>query len=75
MLQLADIAEICHACVPPVPHMFTQPDLLIVNHGHSYSDSVCAMCFWEHVEMFVIVSGAAMCVYAANYLTKRAQEG
>ena len=40
--------------------MFTQADLLIVNHGHSYIDYVCAMCFWEHVEMVVIVSGAAI---------------
>ena len=47
-----------------VLHMFTQADLLIVNHDHSYSDSVCAMCFWKHVEMFVIVSGAAIWVYA-----------
>ena len=39
-------------------------------------DYVCAMCFWEHVEMFVIVSGAAIWVYATNYLTiKPAQEG
>ena len=52
----------------------TQPDLLIVNHDHSCSASVCAMCFWEHVEMFVIVSGPAIWVYATNYLTKRAQE-
>ena len=41
--------------------MFTQADLLIVNHGNSYIDYFCAMCFWEHVEMFVIMSGAAMC--------------
>ena len=44
--------------------MFTQADLLIVNHGHSYIDYVCAMCFWEDMEMFVIVSGAAIWVYA-----------
>ena len=54
--------------------MFTQADLLIVNHGHSYIDYVCAMCFWEQVEMFVIVSGAAIWVYAKNYLTKRASD-
>ena len=53
-------------------HMFTQTDLLIVNNGHSYIDYVCAMCFWEHVEMFVIVAGAAIWVYATNYLTERA---
>ena len=52
--------------------MFTQADLLIVNHGHSYIDYVYVMCFWEHVEMFGIVSGAAIWVYAINYLTERA---
>ena len=40
--------------------MFTQADVLTVNHGHSYIDYVCAMCFWEHMEMVVIVSGAAI---------------
>ena len=54
--------------------MFTQADLLIVNHGHSYFDYDCAMCFSEHVEMFVIVSGAAIWVYATNYLTTRASD-
>ena len=53
----------------------TYADLLIVNYDYIYSDSVCAMCFWEHVEMFVIVAAAAIWVYATNYLTKRAQEG
>ena len=62
-------------CTTRVLHMFTQPDLLIVNHGNSYSDYVCVMCFCEHVAMFVIVAGAAIWVYATNYLTKRAQEG
>ena len=52
--------------------MITQADVLMVNHGHSYIDYVCAMCFSEHVEMFVIVSGAAIWVYATNYLTMRA---
>ena len=52
--------------------MFIQADVLIVNHGHSYIDYVCAMCLWEHVEMFVIVSGAAIWGYARNYLTERA---
>ena len=56
--------------------MFTQADLLIVNHGHSYMyiDYDCAICFWEHVDMFVIVSGAAIRVYATNYLTTRASD-
>ena len=54
--------------------MFTQADLLIVNHGHSYIDYVCAMCFSEHVEMFVIVSGAAIWVYATNYLSGRKRD-
>ena len=66
-------AEICHACV--LLHMFTQADLLIVNHDHSYIDYDCAMCFWEHMEMFVIVSGAAIWVYATtNYPTTRASD-
>ena len=42
-------------CITRVLHMFTQAELLIVNHGHSYIDYDCAMCFWDHVEMFVIV--------------------
>ena len=37
-------------------------------------DYVCAMWFWEHVEMFVIVSGAAIWVYATNYLTERVSD-
>ena len=56
-------------CITRVLHMFIQADLLIVNHGHSYFDYDCAMCFSEHVGMFVIVSGAAIWVYATNYLT------
>ena len=55
--------------------MFTQADLLIVNQGHSYIDYVCAMCFWEPVEMFVIVAGGAIWVYVTNYLTKWRQTG
>ena len=54
--------------------MFTQADLLIVNHGHSYFDYDCAMCFSEYVKMFVIVSGAAIWVFATNYLTTRASD-
>ena len=55
--------------------MFTQADLLIVNHSHSYIGYVCAMCFWEHAEMFVTASGAAIWVHATNYLTERASDG
>ena len=58
--------------------MFTKADLLIVNndvnHGHSNIYYDCAMCFSEHVEMFVIVSGAAIWLYATNYLTTRASD-
>ena len=54
--------------------MITQADVLMVNHGHSYIDYVCAMCFSEHVEMFVNVSGAAIWAYATNYLTTRASD-
>ena len=67
-------AEMSRVCTTRVLHMFTQADLLIVNHGHSYIDYECAMCFWEHVEMFVIVSGAAIWVYGTNYLTTRASD-
>ena len=61
-------------CTTRVLHMFTQADVLMVNHGHSYIDYVCVMCFWKHVEMFVIVSGAAIWVYATHYLTTRASD-
>ena len=40
-------------CITRGFHMFTQADLLIVNHGHSYIDYDCAMCFWESI--FVII--------------------
>ena len=70
-----DIFLLLCVCTTRVIYMFTQADVLIVNHGHSYIDYVCAMCFWEHVEMFVIVSGAAIWVYATNYLTERAADG
>ena len=68
-----DLPAIQGKCTTRVLHMFTQADLLIVNvnHDHSYIDYVCAMCLWEHVEMFVIMSGAAIWVYATNYLTER----
>ena len=61
-------------CTTRVLHMFTKADWLIVNHGHSYIDYVCAMCFWEHVEMYVIVSGAAIWVYATNYLIEQVSD-
>ena len=55
--------------------MFTQADLLIVNHGHIYIDYVCAMCFWEHVDMFVMVPDAVIWVHATNHLTERGGGG
>ena len=70
--QTHDLFLLLCVCTTRVLHMFTQVDLLIVNHGHSYIDYACAMCFWEHMERFVIMSGAAIWVYATKYLTERA---
>ena len=64
--QFLDIFLLLCMCTTRVLHMFTQSDVLIVNHGHSYIDYVCAMCFWEHMEMFVIMSGAAWTTWTSG---------